>query len=78
MGNPNDPFRIIVNKVLEHEDGGATYTFDMDHAATQSIAQCGLELILLCAAYGVDIQDAFDSIRTLNKIEEDERDGAPT
>jgi hypothetical protein len=42
------------------------------------MAQYGLELILLCAAYGVDIQDAFDSIRTLNKIEEDERDGAPT
>jgi hypothetical protein len=72
------PFRIIVDKVLEHEDGGATYTFAMNYESTQTMAQYGLELILLCAAYGVDIQDAFDSIRTLNKIEEDDSDGAPT
>jgi hypothetical protein len=78
MENPNDPFRIVVDRVLEHEDGGATYTFDMNHKATQAMAQYGLELILICAAYGVDIQDAFDSIRTLNKIEEDDSDGAPT
>ena len=71
-------FYIGVDKVVEHEDGGATYTFDMNPAATQSMANYGLQLILVCAAYGVDIQDAFDSIRTLNKIEEDERDGAPT
>jgi hypothetical protein len=53
---------------VEHDDGGATYTFEMSHKTTQSMAQYGLELILICAAYGVDIQDAFDSIRNLGKI----------
>ena len=64
------PFHIVVDKVLEHEDGGATYTFDMNHKATQAMAQYGLELVVVCAAYGVDIQDAFDSIRNLGSKDE--------
>lgn len=63
----DDIFYIGVDKVLEHDDGGATYTFDMNHAATQAMAQYGLELVLCCAAYGVDIQDALDAVRNLGK-----------
>ena len=58
---------LAVEKVVEHDDGGATYTFEMNDKTTQSMAQYGLELILICAAYGVDIQDAFDSIRNLGE-----------
>jgi hypothetical protein len=65
-----DPFHILVDKVVEHEDGGATYTFEMNHKATQAMTQYGLELVLICAAYGVDIQDAFDSIRNLGTKDE--------
>ena len=54
---------ILVEKVVEHEDGSATYTFEMSHKATKAIAQYGLELILLCAAYGINMNDAFDIIR---------------
>jgi hypothetical protein len=54
-----------VSKVVEHEDGGATYTFEMNHAATQAMAQYGLELIIICAAYSIDIQDALDNIQNL-------------
>jgi hypothetical protein len=61
----DDPFYIVVSKVVEHEDGGATYSFDMNHAATQAMAQYGLELIIICAAYSVDIQDALDNIQNL-------------
>jgi hypothetical protein len=61
---------MTVEKVVEHEDGGATYTFEMDHKTTQSMAQYGLELILICAAYGVDLQDAFEAIRNLGGIKE--------
>ena len=64
------PFYIVVDKVVEHEDGGATYTFDMNHKATQAMAQYGLELILICAAYGVDIQDAYEAVRQLGKKNE--------
>jgi hypothetical protein len=65
MGNPNDPFYIVVDKVVEHEDGGATYAFEMNHKATQAMAQHGLDLIIRCAAYSVDIQDALDNIQNL-------------
>jgi hypothetical protein len=64
------PHHMTVERVVEHDDGGATYTFEMSHKTTQSMAQYGLELILICAAYGVDIQDAFDSIRNLGEIKE--------
>ena len=64
------PHYMNVEKVVEHDDGGATYTFEMNHKTTQSMAQYGLELILICAAYGVDIQDAFDSIRKLGEKNE--------
>lgn len=59
------PHHMNVEKVVEHDDGGATYTFEMSHKTTQSMAQYGLELILICAAYGVDLQAAFEAIRKL-------------
>jgi len=70
MSDVGETHHLVVEKVVEHDDGGATYTFEMSHKTTQSMAQYGLELILICAAYGVDIQDAFDSIRNLGEIKE--------
>lgn len=64
------PHHLTVEKVMEHDDGGATYTFETSHKTTQAMAQIGLELILICAAYGVDLQDAFDSIRSLGEAKE--------
>ena len=54
---------IVITDTVEHEDGSATYTFDMDDASTKKITELGLEFILTCAAYGVDIQDALEDIR---------------
>lgn len=65
MTTENEPCEIFVEKVLEHDDGGATYTFEMNHKSTQAMAQYGLELVLICAAYGINMHDAFDSIRKL-------------
>ena len=70
MSDVDELHHLAVEKMVEHDDGGATYTFEMSHKTTQSMAEIGLELILICAAYGVDIQDAFDSIRNLRKNEE--------
>ena len=70
MSDVDELHHLAVEKVVEHDDGGATYTFEMSHKTTQSMAEIGLELILICAAYGVDIQDAFDSIRSLGEIKE--------
>ena len=54
---------IVITDTVEHEDGSATYTFDMDDASQKKITELGLEFILTCAAYGLDIQDALEDIR---------------
>ena len=50
---------IVITDTVEHEDGSATYTFDIDDASQKKIIELGLEFILTCAAYGLDIQDAL-------------------
>lgn len=54
---------IVVTDVVEHEDGSATYTFDMDEKSEKKITELGLEFILTCAAYGLDIQEAFEVLK---------------
>jgi hypothetical protein len=58
---------IVITEVTEHEDGSATYTFDMDDASSKKMAELGIELILTCAAYGLDIQDALQVISDYGK-----------
>jgi pilus assembly protein TadC len=50
---------IVVTDVKENEDGSATYTFDIDDTSSKKITELGLEFILTCAAYGLDIADAL-------------------
>jgi hypothetical protein len=54
---------IVVTDVVEHEDGSATCTFDIDDISSKKITELGLEFILTCAAYGLDIQEAFEVLR---------------
>ena len=56
------PCEIVVTDVQEHEDGGATITFDLNEIARKSLINVGLEFVLYCAAARVDIQTALDSI----------------
>ena len=58
---------IVITDVTEHEDGSATYTFDMDDKSSKKMAELGIELILTCAAYGLDIQDALQVIADYGK-----------
>ena len=58
---------IVVTDVTEHEDGSATYTFDMDDASSKKMAELGIELILTCAAYGLDIQEALQVLMDYGK-----------
>lgn len=61
----DDPFYIGVEETKEHEDGAATYTLTMnDHAKTE-MAKIGLEFVLRCAAYNLDLQDALDNVRKM-------------
>lgn len=56
------PFLIVFDTVEEHEDGSATYTFDMSEAARNSVTEEGLKLLMYCGVAKVDLQDVFDWI----------------
>ena len=60
---------IGVEQVQEHEDGSATYSFITNDETTRKLAMYGLQLVLSCAAYEWDIQDALDSLER-NKTDE--------
>jgi len=69
---------IEIQEVLEHEDGSATYTFDMDEKAHKKLAELGLELAMTCVAYEMDIQEAMDHIRWLGVSKEvNDEEGHP-
>ena len=59
----DDVAMIVITDTVEHEDGSATYTFDMDKKSEKNITELGLEFILTCAAYGLDIQEALEVLR---------------
>lgn len=66
----DEPFYIVVVDEVEHEDGSATYSFDLDQKAQKGLAKLGLELSLYCAASKVDIQEVLDYILWLGKSRE--------
>ena len=66
----NELSMIVITDTVEHEDGSASYTFDMDEASQKKVTELGLEFILTCAAYGVDIQDALELIAADGKMRE--------
>lgn len=72
--NSEEPFYIRVVDEVEHEDGSATYSFDLDEKAERYLAKIGLEVVIFCAAYQLDIQEVFDHIAWLSKSKEFEGD----
>jgi len=54
---------IEVSDVKEHDDGSATYTFDMDQESSDLITEVGLKLILLCGAADIPTEEVFDYLR---------------
>lgn len=58
----DEPFMIKLEHVKEHENGDATYTFDMTETARDAILEDGLKLMLYCGISKVDIQDVYDWI----------------
>ena len=58
----DEPFVVKLVRVNEHENGDATYTFDMSEAARDAILEDGLKLMLYCGVAKVDLQDVYDWI----------------
>jgi len=72
----DDLAMIVVTDVVEHEDGSATYTFDMDDVSSKKITELGLEFIITCAAYGLDIHDALTHLIEYGKSKETNDDNS--
>lgn len=53
---------IKVKDVKINEDGGATYTFDLDDTSMSLAQEEGLKLLLYCGLTKTDIQDVYDWI----------------
>ena len=44
------------------EDGTANMTFEVDDAASKLIEEIGLRFLVTCAAYDLDLEDAFNAV----------------
>lgn len=51
---------LAVEKVVEHEDGSATYTFDMSNETKDMFVNDGIRFVLTCAAAKLDIEYALE------------------
>ena len=58
----DEPLMLKLEEVEHHENGDATYKFDMDESAAKDVAELGLKLILYCGVAKVDLQDVYDWI----------------
>jgi hypothetical protein len=55
-----EPFILELAHIVDHEDGGATYSFDCGDGVQKRLAEIGLQFILYCGVAEVDIQDAYN------------------
>ena len=51
-----------VTALTEHQDGSATYTFDLDDNTAALAKELGLKLLIYCGATGTDLDFVFKSI----------------
>jgi len=54
--------KIEVTEVKEHENGDATYVFEMDDDSAKIVTELGIKLLLYCGACGVSTQEVFDEL----------------
>ena len=54
--------QVEVFSIEDHEDGGATYTFDMSKGMVDQCVELGLKLLLFCGAAGKSTNFVFDML----------------
>jgi hypothetical protein len=57
-----EPFILELAHVTDHEDGGATYSFDCSKDAQKRLTEIGLQFVLYCGVAEMDIQDVYNWI----------------
>lgn len=60
-------YHLAVENVVEHEDGSATYTFDMSNDTRDMFVNDGIRLVLMCAVADISVEDAFDILHEVAK-----------
>ena len=58
---------LTVTDVVDNEDGSADLTFHLDDKTQKAMVDLGLRLALTCAAYGLSIEDAIQSVEDKGK-----------
>ena len=58
----DEPLMLKLEEVEHHENGDATYKFDMSEEVAKDVAELGLKLMLYCGVAKVDLQDVYDWI----------------
>lgn len=75
---------IEMLEVKEHEDGSATYTFDLSRDLSELCGAFGLKLLMYCGALGKSPEYAFDLLgkqledKLAEAKEEDDKDHEST
>lgn len=67
MKDDKKKFDTEVVSVEEHEDGSATYTFDMTDAMSAVCCSEGLKLLMYCGAFGLSTSAVYDMIAERGK-----------
>jgi hypothetical protein len=70
--------KVEMTHIVEEEDGGKRYVFEMNEEGVDHMVTLGLELALSCAIYGVDPRVVLDGIPSMPGAAldpEDEFDG---
>lgn len=58
---------FAVEKVVDHEDGSATYQVYMGDDTRNMFIEDGVRLVLMCAVAEISVEDAFDIIHNIAK-----------
>ena len=65
---------LTVTDVVENEDGSVDTTFHLDDKTKKLMAETGLHLVLVCAAYDLRVDEAMRTVESGGKALRDCRD----
>ena len=54
--------KMKITAITEHEDGSATFDFDLDDTTVALAQELGLKLLIYCGATGTDLDYVFKTI----------------
>lgn len=63
---------IEMVELEEHEDGSATYKFDLSPDVSFMLAEIGLKALTYCGVCNVTVDQMFDCLWTAHKLNEEE------